>query len=126
MAMSVVALSEGDRSVTIPGAGQDEIGDIARALEMIREAGVVCACQTALDCVSTAVMMVNASHKVVYANDRVTQMFADAADDLAPWFLPANALLPVNYSIPSIPRPATHSDAGNRTGGTCRNRSAPF
>ena len=108
MALSVVALSEGQRGVTIPSSeAQDEIGDMARALETIRDAGVRSVrVQTALDCASTAVMMVNASGQVVYANDRVEQMFAEAADDLA-------AIVPASLN-PAVGQPfnAFHPDSG--------------
>ncbi len=79
---AVGQLAQGD-DVAIPGlTRRDEIGDLARALKSIHEAGVEAArIRAALDGCRTNVMVCDTQNRVVYVNNSLLKFFADAQDD---------------------------------------------
>jgi methyl-accepting chemotaxis protein len=74
---SVWNLSQGEMALVIRGKErQDEIGEMARALEEIRSAGMESVrLKSALDNVSSCILIANKDGGVIYANDAVQKLF---------------------------------------------------
>ena len=77
MAAAVGKLAGGDQTVVVPGENRpDEIGDLAKALRVIRSTGVRAArSQTALDNASSATLTTDLQGKVNYANQAARTYF---------------------------------------------------
>lgn len=87
-------IADGDLDQAIETQAKDEVGDVVRALANMRdqlkariEADAKVASEnlrirTALDGVSTCVMMSDEENRIVYMNDVVRQMFIDAEEDI--------------------------------------------
>ncbi|MEI6558366.1 MAG: nitrate- and nitrite sensing domain-containing protein [Rhodospirillaceae bacterium] len=96
-------IAAGDVSMEIPGAERsDEIGELARAITAIHEAGVSATrIKTALDTVSANTMMADPEGRIIYLNGAVLAMFAAAEADIRremPGFA-AEALLGANIDV---------------------------
>ena len=78
------AIAAGDATMEIPGIERsDEIGDLARSIKVIHEAGVSAArIKTALDTVSANAMMADPDGRIIYLNDAVRAMFGAAESDI--------------------------------------------
>ncbi|CAK0775312.1 methyl-accepting chemotaxis protein [uncultured Gammaproteobacteria bacterium] len=81
---SVARIAAGDAAMTIPSQERsDEIGDLARSISVIHEAGVSAArIKTALDNVSANVMMADPVGNIIYVNQAVLNMFRLARNDI--------------------------------------------
>ncbi|RDJ27038.1 HAMP domain-containing protein [Bosea caraganae] len=79
---AVGQLAQGE-TIAIPGLSRrDEIGDLARAMTSIHEAGVEAArIRAALDGCRTNVMVCDAQNRVVYVNNSLLKFFTDAQED---------------------------------------------
>ena len=77
-------IAAGDTSMTIPGLERyDQIGDLARAIKLIHEAGVSATrIKTALDSVSANAMMADPDGTIIYMNEAVRTMFQRAEADI--------------------------------------------
>ena len=77
-------IAAGDTSMTIPGLERhDQIGDLARAIKLIHEAGVSATrIKTALDSVSANAMMADPEGTIIYMNEAVRTMFRRAEADI--------------------------------------------
>ena len=77
-------IAAGDASMEIPGVERsDEIGDLARSITAIHEAGVSATrIKTALDTVSANTMMADPEGRIIYMNGAVLAMFRAAQSDL--------------------------------------------
>jgi len=75
---TMAGLSRGDQNISIPAQNhKDEVGDMARSLDTIRALGTQAAkIQSALDSVSSPVLMVDDEHNVTYANTALKSKFA--------------------------------------------------
>jgi len=75
---SMEGLAQGDQNVIIPAQDhRDEVGDMARSLDAIRAVGTRAAkVQSALDSVSSPVLMVDNEHTVTYVNQALKNKFA--------------------------------------------------
>ncbi|HEX6093597.1 MAG TPA: methyl-accepting chemotaxis protein, partial [Dongiaceae bacterium] len=84
MAAAVGKLAGGDQSVVVPGENRpDEIGDLAKALRVIRSTGVRAArSQTALDNASSATLTTDLQGKVNYANQAARAYFQSHESDM--------------------------------------------
>lgn len=80
---AVARIAAGDANVTVPGAERgDETGDLARAIMVIRDAGVeALRIKVALDNVTSNVMMADNDFKIIYMNKAVLEMFRRAESD---------------------------------------------
>jgi len=78
MTATMEGLARGDQNISIPAQShKDEIGDMARSLDTIRALGTQAAkVQSALDSVSSPVLMVDAEHKITYANNALGKKFS--------------------------------------------------
>jgi len=81
---AVSRIAAGDANVTVPGADRgDETGDLARAIMVIRDAGVeALRVKVALDNVTSNVMMADNEFKIIYMNKAVLDMFRRAESDI--------------------------------------------
>ncbi len=77
-------IAAGDTSMEVPGTERpDEIGELARAITAIHEAGVSATrIKTALDTVSANAMMADTDCRIIYLNEAVLNMFRAAESDL--------------------------------------------
>ncbi len=77
-------IAAGDTSMEVPGVERsDEIGELARAITAIHEAGVSATrIKTALDNVSANAMMADTDCRIIYLNEAVLAMFRTAEADL--------------------------------------------
>ncbi len=84
MAAAVGKLAGGDQTVVVPGENRpDEIGDLAKALRVIRSTGVRAArSQTALDNASSATLTTDIQGKVNYANQAARTYFQRHENDM--------------------------------------------
>lgn len=83
MVGAIKRLAAGDQDVDLPDQRGDEIGDIARSLDIIRrEAANTLRIKAALDATSANVMMADGNRDLVYMNKAVTAMMRDAQHDL--------------------------------------------
>ncbi len=84
MAAAVGKLAGGDQTVVVPGENRpDEIGDLAKALRVIRSTGVRAArSQTALDNASSATLTTDLQGKVNYANQAARTYFQRHESDM--------------------------------------------
>lgn len=78
-------LAEGDNSVALPALDQrNEIGDMARSLETIRDTGVkALRTQTGLTSVSAAVLMTDSSGKVAFVNTALLRLLQSQSAELS-------------------------------------------
>ncbi len=78
-------LAAGDLTVEVPGANrEDEIGDMARALEKIRTIGVVAArAQASLDDASSPMFLIDTERKVIFVNKAMGEVVRQSGADLA-------------------------------------------
>jgi len=78
MTATMAGLSRGDQNISIPAQDhRDEVGDMARSLDAIRALGTQAAkIQSALDSVSSPVLMVDGEHRITYANNALKSKFA--------------------------------------------------
>lgn len=79
MGAAIDKLASGDAEGEIPGADRsDEIGDMARSLDVIKTAGTRSKrIETALGSASANLMIVDAENVVAYVNDQLQTMFHD-------------------------------------------------
>jgi methyl-accepting chemotaxis protein len=84
---AAAGIAEGEDAV-VPGTlRHDEIGDLARSLKTIHEAGVEATrIRTALDGCRTNVMVCDADDRVVYVNASLLKFFTEAQDDFRATF----------------------------------------
>lgn len=82
ISQSVGRLARGE-DVTVPGASrQDELGDLARSLGVIHDQAIEATrIKLALDSSDSPVMVTDATHKIIYVNARLDQMFKIAESD---------------------------------------------
>ncbi len=78
------SIAAGDASAEVPGVERsDEIGELARAITAIHEAGVsALRIKTALDTVSANAMMADTDGRIIYLNEAVHSMFRAAEADI--------------------------------------------
>lgn len=81
---SVAGLAQGEQNIRLPSLEKkDEIGDIARSLMRIHSTGTrAVRVQTALDTVSSSVVVINNEHLIVYANESAKALHGRVARDL--------------------------------------------
>ncbi|MEI8394383.1 MAG: nitrate- and nitrite sensing domain-containing protein [Rhodospirillaceae bacterium] len=81
---ATIRIAAGDATMDIPGIDRsDELGELARAIKAIHEAGVSAArIKTALDNVSANTMMAAPDGTIIYLNSAVETMFRRAEADL--------------------------------------------
>ncbi|CAK0774103.1 methyl-accepting chemotaxis protein [Azospirillaceae bacterium] len=77
-------IAAGDAELDIPGQTRsDALGDLARAINVIRDAGVSATrLKTALDNVTSNVMVADPQGKIIYMNRAVSEMFSAAEADI--------------------------------------------
>ncbi len=83
MTKSVGQLAQG-RHVDVPGTTRnDELGELARSLNVIHERAVEATrIRLALDSADASVMVTDADQKIIYVNARLNKMLSDAESDI--------------------------------------------
>jgi len=111
---AAAGIAEGEDAVVPGTARHDEIGDLARSLKTIHEAGVEATrIRTALDGCRTSVMVCDAQDRVVYVNASLLTFFTEAQDDFRAAFPGCSAKDMLGKVMQAVQRGPGH--AGDRT-----------